>query len=275
MKHLTNRISAFFGVILISAVMVISFLSCQQEPDLQLDPQDNPQYNSTEIPSVLQYTEWTHTSGDKISFDKNSVTITPQNGSPQKFPLKDTSSSNSDGINQTTLFFKDNQSQDDTIVYRDGVITMVSFSAVNRTNGWSHNIYQGVIVNLGDYTYKVFNYNNTKFASITSYKGTGGNLIIPSEINGIIITSIFDEVFQGKNLTSVTIPDNIKAINFRAFDSNNGLISITIGANVYFPHEGDDRIAFDGQFEFNYVTRYNRAKGTYTLDSDGIWNKVN
>ena len=131
MKPSLEQISTLFGIIALAAVMVFSLASCDNNPDPGKDPQ---------IPTALQNTEWTRTSGDKISFTKDSVTITPTGGQAQTFKLKDTSSISQNGINQTLLFFKDKQSPDDTITYRDGNITMVNFSIINplnRANGWS------------------------------------------------------------------------------------------------------------------------------------------
>ena len=79
--------------------------------------------------------------------------------------------------------------------------------------------------------YENFRYlNNNGNITITDYNGAGGDIIIPSEINGNIVIDI-GIVFRDRNLTSVTIPGNIKNIAENAF-RNNRLTSINIGNGV-------------------------------------------
>jgi hypothetical protein len=224
MKTLSKQSPTLFGIILLAAVMVFSFASCQNEPDPGNDPQ---------IPAALQNTEWTHTSGDKISLTKDSVTITPNNGQAQTFKLKDTSSISQNGIEQTILFFKDKQSPDDTITYRDGSITMVNFSIINtpnRANGWSK-----VNNNNNGYgTYGDFHYNYTPSeVTIYAYSGNGGNVIIPETINGKPITKIGHRMFESSQLTSITIPNSVTSIESYAF-LNNQLTSVTIPNSITY-----------------------------------------
>jgi formylglycine-generating enzyme required for sulfatase activity len=130
-----KRFSALFGIILFSAIMVFSFISCGEGPDPDSSGPGGP-----EIPAELQNTEWVHTSGDKISFDENSVTVTPNGSSPQKYTLKDSLTISQSGIDQTILFFKDKQSSDDAITYQNGAVTMVNFDIINklnRANNWN------------------------------------------------------------------------------------------------------------------------------------------
>jgi alpha-tubulin suppressor-like RCC1 family protein/predicted metalloprotease len=56
-------------------------------------------------------------------------------------------------------------------------------------------------------------------------------LIIPSEVNGIPVTSIGIMAFSKNNLTSVTIPDNVTTIGDYAFEGNQ-LKSVTIPDSV-------------------------------------------
>lgn len=63
---------------------------------------------------------------------------------------------------------------------------------------------------------------------LKAYKGTGGNVTIPSNI-----TSISDAAFNGcKNITSITIPSSVTSIGNAAFNNCSGLTSITIQSNV-------------------------------------------
>ena len=64
---------------------------------------------------------------------------------------------------------------------------------------------------------------------ITNYTGIGGNVTIPTTIDGVPVTIIGNYAFMGNtNLTSVTIPANITIIGSGAFDSCSRLTNATI-----------------------------------------------
>ncbi|MCL2139367.1 MAG: leucine-rich repeat domain-containing protein [Treponema sp.] len=65
---------------------------------------------------------------------------------------------------------------------------------------------------------------------VTSYKGSGDDIIIPNLWDDLVI-SIDNSVFSSKNLTSVIIPNGIISIGERAFE-NNRLARISIPGNV-------------------------------------------
>lgn len=73
--------------------------------------------------------------------------------------------------------------------------------------------------------------------TITGYIGPGGDVIIPETINNITTTSIGDYVFydedteNGKNLTSVVIPNTVTNIGNYAFAFNN-LTNVTLGNSI-------------------------------------------
>ena len=67
--------------------------------------------------------------------------------------------------------------------------------------------------------------------TVSTLKGGGTDLVIPSEINGVSVTSIGSNAFSSKGLTSVTIPDNVTTIESSTFAWNN-LTSITIPNSV-------------------------------------------
>jgi hypothetical protein len=255
MKTLTSRILSLFGIALLAAAMVFFFAACPQESE-----PDKP-----EIPKDLQDTEWINTAGDKISFDKDSVTITPDGEQSWTFKLK--GSQYVDEIKQTTLFFKDKKSVDNIITYKNGKITMVNFSIIdnlNRANGWGSSLPT-------DFRYQLYD----NYCAIVGYKGDGGNVIIPSKYVDKPVREIFNSAFESKNLTSVTIPDSINLIFVDAFTSNYNLTSITIGANVRLASDNYDYArVFDNNFDTIYRNN-NKAKGTYTrtVGSDN-WIKV-
>jgi len=68
--------------------------------------------------------------------------------------------------------------------------------------------------------------------SIADQIGSGGAVIIPSEIDGLAVTSIGDYAFSGTSLTSITIPNSVTEIGQSAFQGCTGLSSIAIPASV-------------------------------------------
>ena len=64
--------------------------------------------------------------------------------------------------------------------------------------------------------------------TITDYNVAGGlNVVIPSRIGGVAVTSIGDSAFYTNNLHTVTIPDSVTYIGSFAF-ANNNLDTVTI-----------------------------------------------
>lgn len=88
-----------------------------------------------------------------------------------------------------------------------------------------------------------------------SYSGTQTDVVIPKTLDGVTITNIYQDVFSGKGLTSVSfpsdssivriharafmnnnltdivLPPNLQTIDYGAFQNNN-ITKVTIGANV-------------------------------------------
>jgi len=120
MKNVTKLFTILFGIIAISAVMIMSFTACQNEPE------DDP-----EIPKELRGTTWLHRDGDSVSFTKDTATVKPQGGSEQTFTLKDIEVL--DTINTTTMYFSDKKLSD-YIVMRDHVITSVTLGGIAKAN---------------------------------------------------------------------------------------------------------------------------------------------
>ena len=76
-----------------------------------------------------------------------------------------------------------------------------------------------------------FTINNN--GGITKYTGTETNVVIPSTINGINVTSIEANAFKNNtSITSVVIPKGVTSIGYSAFDSCKSLASIKIPENV-------------------------------------------
>lgn len=74
---------------------------------------------------------------------------------------------------------------------------------------------------------------NNSTITITGYTGTNEAVTIPSSTNGLPVTSIGNNAFDGStNLTSVMIPNSVTNIGDYAFTSCFGLTSITIPGSV-------------------------------------------
>jgi uncharacterized protein (TIGR02145 family) len=61
-----------------------------------------------------------------------------------------------------------------------------------------------------------YQYNNGSI-NIVDYKGEGGDLAIPEEINGYPVRIIGEKAFSEKSFSSVTIPNNVTTIEAQAF----------------------------------------------------------
>lgn len=81
----------------------------------------------------------------------------------------------------------------------------------------------------GDYTYTVTNNEITidKFNSTTATEA-----IIPSEINGIPVTTIAYRSFYDKNVEKIVIPDSVTTIEYHAFVNCDEVKELTIGTGV-------------------------------------------
>ena len=84
----------------------------------------------------------------------------------------------------------------------------------------------------GDFQYQV---NGDGTVTIMEYTGNGGDVAVPSMINGRNVTVIDNGAFhECENLTSVTIPYGVTAINGFAFVKCTSLVSVMIPESVTF-----------------------------------------
>ena len=103
------------------------------------------------------------------------------------------------------------------------------------TYGWTDSWYDCVVKTYGDYQYKI---NDDDTVTVTKYVGLGGDVQIPSEIDGKIVTTLgnyFIEkgAFQDSNtITSVVIPEGIAEILDSGFQGCSNLESAIIPASV-------------------------------------------
>jgi len=103
---------------------------------------------------------------------------------------------------------------------------------------------------------------NPEGGVITGFSGSGSEVVIPDRIDGVPVTYISNSVFKDKNLTSVSIPDNVKGIGPQAF-AGNKLEKVVIGNEVDMVTS-----AFPTDFIRKYLDEPVRAGGTYTFKDD-------
>lgn len=75
------------------------------------------------------------------------------------------------------------------------------------------------------------------YVEITAYNGSDPHMVIPSEIEGLPVTSIHDYAFgMNEAITSVTFPETLESIGGMAFSGCTGLTKVEIPENVKILH---------------------------------------
>ena len=139
---------------------------------------------------------------------------------------------------------------------------------------------------LTDSDYLTYTINMDGTITIISCHEKATNINIPSEINGIPVTSINSSAFANKsNLTSVTIPNSITTIGERAFYGCSKLTSIvipesvkTIESNTFYNCNRlenitiPDSITSIGDYAFYVCSKLTEV---YYSGSEAQWNDIN
>lgn len=82
----------------------------------------------------------------------------------------------------------------------------------------------------GDFSYEILEDDTL---CITGYNGSGGEVLIPTEIGGKVVSTLGDELFwYMEEVTSVTLPESLEYIGARVFQSCTSLTEIAIPDTV-------------------------------------------
>ncbi len=134
----------------------------------------------------------------------------------------------------------------DTLVYTTKDLPALASNAFDGCNasmvvkGWTGTAVETVAKNAG-ITFEKKNSTNFKYTvnadgvscTITGMRGSSAGARIPETIDGYTVTAIGAGAFRNnKNLTSVTLNENLKTIGGRAFENCTGITYIHIPANV-------------------------------------------
>jgi len=91
---------------------------------------------------------------------------------------------------------------------------------------------------------------NNGAIAITGYAGPPWAVTIPTNINGLPVTSIVDFAFDGTSLTGATIPEGVVNIGGASFEGCTNLMSVLIGNSV----AKIGNYTFDGCINLAHVT---------------------
>ena len=109
----------------------------------------------------------------------------------------------------------------------------------------------------GDYKYEIIS-EEQKTCKISKYTGGGGDIEIPSTIDGYTVTEIGDQAFSSSDVANVTLPETLTIIGKYAFYGCDYIDSIKIPDNVHTIKSG----AF---YECDYLTDIKLPSGLKTI----------
>lgn len=96
---------------------------------------------------------------------------------------------------------------------------------------------------------------DASYETITGYRGTDTDIVIPCKINNISVKKIGLSAFKGKNLTSVVLPNIIEEIGTASFARNNlKEIIIPDSVKTIAGAYNSSSTYYEGAFEYNKLT---------------------
>lgn len=168
--------------------------------------------------------------------------------------------------------------------------TKYKYSIVNSCNGINIEIPDEEIIH--PYYDSIFDFDEST-NTIKGFKegvdiSLYTNLVIPSEINGVAVTTIGESAFSDKGLVSVTIPCTVTVISRFAFSNNPELTTINLGEGIQeirayaFRNHGASELIIPAsltildQYAFDITNEYasligNLKKVTIKEDSTKKW----
>lgn len=125
-------------------------------------------------------------------------------------------------------------------VFFNGYFKNFTIAAYNSSTAMEFAVEQGFgCTSLGDAVYGDYKHDGVtyilheEYAAVSHYTGNAESIKILSEIEGLPVTKINDNVFSGCNsLTSVTIPDSVTTIGSGIFEGCTSLKSIILSESI-------------------------------------------
>lgn len=117
----------------------------------------------------------------------------------------------------------------------------------------------------GDFSYYIINKSELM---VTGYKGSSKDVTIPEKYNDYTVTTIGPFVFDGSDITSVTMPDSITEIKDYAFASCKKLSKVKLSENL--KTVGTNAFFFCSSLESIEIPKSIEDLGIYTFTASGL-----
>jgi len=117
----------------------------------------------------------------------------------------------------------------------------------------------------GAFEYFVTDYDSVKVATISYYNGPGGNIIIPSTLDGYPVHIIGAYSFEARtSISSVVFPESVTSISQNAFSGCKNLKNVTFGNKI-------KNISSKAFFECDGLTAVTLPASLKTFDITAFW----
>ncbi len=147
-----------------------------------------------------------------------------------------------------------------TTVFLVAIIVLSSLIAVTSVDRWAITASTGTKV---DYQYEVIDDGSAiEITHCIGPTGSAEGVVVPSMIDGLSVTIIGDDAFEGNpSISSITVPNSVISIGNGSFQCCIGLKSVNLGNNI--TSIGND--AFEGSPSITSITI--PSNGTFIGDS--------
>jgi len=256
-----------FSIIVIVAVIGLSMAACKNEEDptsvTYTSYDDSGNVYTLEIIKNANRAVYTPQSGDTYI-----LTITSPIGDVIGTSTGTVKTVTSTGASNVLTLEKDGAEfsvsiNDDALVSINEAIPMDNGEKITPPN---------TLIPMGTTSSADFKYEineDEKTVTITKYKGAGGSVGIPSQLDGKTVTSIGEAAFFGcTSLTSVTIPGSVTSIKTQAFEKCTSLTSVIIGNSV-------TSILYSAFEECIGLTKITIPSSVTLIENRAFWNCFN